>query len=659
MYNHVMNLNSKKTVIIFLSMIFFYIVNLSNCFSNTMLQNNFLDKNERYDFVQFELLFGKKYEQEPLKILLGLKVTLSPKWKIYWRNPGDAGLPPEINIKNSNNIKSGNLLFPSPKRFSFYDIETFGYDEEIIFPLTIELLDNSKNISGILELNAQVCSEICVPVSHKFNLSNLNYIKNISSSLEDILLYNSTVPKLVKNNELKLISTIIEGKKLKFNFLNNLNIKPNDIIVEDIDGNIYKKPIYSSKNKILEVIIDANTKKANYLNKYIKLTFLANNISYEKVIKGSKKLKNNNLDYNLNSNKYFGFEIILIAFLGGIILNFMPCVLPVLSIKMVQLVSYRSSNKDIYRNKIFFNILGILTTFLLLAITAHLIKIAGNIVGWGIQFQNQYFVFFMIILTLFFSLNLLGFFQYFIPSKILTVLSYKKEGFLGDFLTGMFLTLLATPCTAPLVGTAIGFALSGSTFQIYSVLLIMGIGLSIPLILILIFPPIITLLPKPGNWLLVFKKIMGLLLLLTTMWLTSIFLELNNNNNNTISKNDNDSELLINWDINNNINLPEELVKQGNIVFLDVTADWCLTCLVNKTFVLDTQDVNQLFKKNNVTILRLDWTKPNKNINLFLANNGRFGIPFNKIYGPSMRKGIIFPELLSIKIIRKYIEIVK
>ncbi|MDC0093239.1 protein-disulfide reductase DsbD family protein [Alphaproteobacteria bacterium] len=658
MYNHVMNLNLKKTVIIFLSFVFFYIVNLGICYSNTLLQNKFLDKNESYDFVKFDLLFGKKYDQEPSKILLGLKVTLLPKWKIYWRNPGDAGLPPEINIKSANNIKSVDLLFPSPKRFNFYDIETFGYDEEIIFPLIIKSLDNSKSISGILEFNAQVCSEICVPVNHKFNLLNFNYTNNVSSSLEDILSYNSTVPKLLKNNQLKLLSTIIEDNKLKFNFLNDVNIKPTDIIIEDMEGNIYQKPIYSIKNKTLEVVIDINTSKVDYLNKYTKLTFITNDVSYERVIKDLKIIENNNQDKKINPNSYFGFEIILIAFLGGLILNFMPCVLPILSLKMVQLVSYRTLNKYIYRNKIFFNILGILTTFLLFAITAHLIKTAGNIVGWGIQFQNSYFVFFMIMLTLFFSLNLFGFFQYFIPSKILTILSYKKEGLLGDFLTGMFLTLLATPCTAPFVGTAIGFALSGSTLEIYTILLIMGIGLSTPLILILIFPAIISLLPKPGNWLIIFKKIMGLLLLLTTLWLTSIFLELNNNNNKII-KNFNDSELIINWNIKNNINLPNELVKQGNIVFIDITADWCLTCLVNKNLVLDTEEVTKLFKKYNVVTLRLDWTKPNGDIKKFLVKNGRFGIPFNKIYGPLIPNGRILPELLSVKLIREYIETAK
>ncbi|MDG2458554.1 MAG: protein-disulfide reductase DsbD family protein, partial [Alphaproteobacteria bacterium] len=495
------------------------------------MPNKFFENNEKYNFVQFDLLFGKKYEQEPSKILLGLKVTLSPKWKIYWRNPGDAGLPPEINIQSTNNIKSADLLFPSPKRFNFYDIETFGYDEEVIFPLIIKPLDNYNSLSGILELNAQVCSEICVPVNHKFNLSNINYSNNISSSLEEILLYDSTVPKLLKNNQLKLMSTVVENNKLKLNFLNNLKIKPTDIIVEDIEGNIYQKPIYSSRNKTLEIIIDINMINADFLKKYIKLTFLTNDISYETVITNLVKLKNNNLDDKNNSNSYLDFEIILIAFLGGIILNFMPCVLPILSLKMVQLVSYRTLKKNIYTNKIFFNILGILTTFLLFAITAHLIKTAGNIVGWGIQFQNPYFIFFMITLTLFFSLNLFGVFQYFIPSKILTVLSYRKEGFIGDFLTGISLTLLATPCTAPLVGTAIGFALSGNTLQIYTILMVMGIGLSTPLILILIFPKIVSLIPKPGNWLIIFKKIMGLLLLLTTVWLISIFVELNSNTN--------------------------------------------------------------------------------------------------------------------------------
>ena len=151
---------------------------------------------------------------------------------------------------------------------------------------------------------------------------------------------------------------------------------------------------------------------------------------------------------------------------------------------------------------------------------------------------------------------------------------------------------------------------------------------------------------------------MGLLLLLTTVWLISIFVELNSNTNK-ISKNYSDNELIINWDIDNNFNLPDELVKNGNIVFVDVTADWCLTCKVNKFFVIDTKEITELFKKNNVNVLRLDWTKPNEKIKQFLAQKGRYGIPFNEIYSPLIPNGKIFPELLTLKVIKEYLAIAK
>ena len=118
------------------------------------------------------LLSGDLHGADP-EIVLGLKVILSPGWKIYWRNPGDAGLPPEVDWKKSKNIKSLKLLFPNPKRFNFYEIETFGYENEVIFPLEIDMLDKDKSLSGILEFNAQVCSKICVPVKKIFNLFNL------------------------------------------------------------------------------------------------------------------------------------------------------------------------------------------------------------------------------------------------------------------------------------------------------------------------------------------------------------------------------------------------------------------------------------------------------------------------------------------------------
>ena len=654
MYNNVVSLKYHKTVFIFLCLIFANFLNINNCFSNSLSSNNTLENNENYKFVNFELLFGKKSKGNLSEILLGLKVNLAPKWKIYWRNPGDAGLPPEINLDNANNIKSGNLLYPNPKRFNFFGIETFGYEKKVIFPLEIILKDQRQSLSGHLEFNAQVCSEICVPVNHKFNLNKLNLDYKSKIQLEEINRYKKQVPRLV-DQDLKLVSSNFNKNNLELSFENNLKIKPYDIIVEDSKGFIYSKPNYSFKENLLNLSINLNKGK-NYNLSELKLTFLTDNYSYEASVRDFRVEKKNNV---INSaNNFIGLEFLIIAFLGGFILNFMPCVLPVLSLKMIQLVSLTSKSRKVYNKKIFFNILGVLTTFIILGVITYFIKATGNLVGWGIQFQNPFFLIFMIVLTAFFAFNLLGLFHYFLPPKLLSILSYKGEGYIADFLTGMFLTFLATPCTAPLVGTAIGFALSGGAIEIFSILLTMGIGLSFPLILFGFFPVIISFIPKPGNWLLIFKKIMALLLLATSMWLISILVQLESKANK-LSLSNVYNKTIINWNINSNFNLPNQLAREGETVFIDITADWCLTCKVNKIFVIDTKEVEEIFNENNVKVLRLDWTKPNEKIKKFLALKGRYGIPYNEIYSPLILDGKILPELLSVKVIKEYLDLAK
>ncbi len=641
-------------VLLFFTLISSFYVSKSE--SSILVSNQNTMTNENYDFVKFNVLFGKILENSPTKILIGLKVNLLPDWKIYWRNPGDAGLPPEIKWETGNNIKSINLLFPNPKRFNFFGIETFGYENEVIFPIVIERVNKNKKISGPLQFEAQVCSEICVPVNYNYDLKNLTYNDKNISKLKDILKYKNKVPKLLGSKDLELLSYDQFDDKLKLSFKNKFIVSLYDIIVEDNKEFIFEKPTYSKNGQLLNLTINFKDKK-DYEFKFLKLTFLSNDISYEKIITKQSNLPNKNL-LQFNENKIsIGFEIFTIALIGGFILNFMPCVLPVLSLKMIQLVNLRTENKVIFRKKISFNVLGILTSFLLLAFGTYIVKSAGELVGWGVQFQNPSFLIFMILLTAFFGFNLLGLINFFLPPKVLNFLSYRGEGFVGDFITGITLTLLATPCTAPLVGTAVGFALSGGTLEIFSILLIMGLGLSLPLILILLFPKIISIIPKPGKWLVTFKKIMAIFLLLTSIWLiniltkleTKIETNLNNYSNLEIYK----------WDINKNFSLPNQLAAKGEIVFVDITADWCITCQVNKALVLETKQVSEIFKRNNVKVLVLDWTKPNENIKKFLTKKERFGIPYNEIYGPLLLNGKILSELLTIKEIKKFIKIAK
>lgn len=650
MNNHQVSFKFIKILILFVCSFYINFNEVKKSYGSLSIKNNIDEPSQNLEFVKFNLLFGQKLTNQFNDYLLGLEVNLLPKWKIYWKNPGDAGLPPEISWKNAGNVDSVSLLYPMPKRFIFFDIQTFGYENEVVFPLEIKLIDKEKKLSGFLDLNAQICSEICVPITQKFDLNKLNFIKEDTTSFKKIINYKNKIPKRVTKEQLDLVSINIHKEVVSLKFKNYAISSINDVIIEDENGFINYKPEILGNNDNLNIKFNKINKEIN--PQILKLTFLTNDIGYETTF-------DNLNDYLLENPSVYslGLQIIFIAFVGGLILNFMPCVLPVLSLKMVQLVSYRTESAWVFRKKLLFNILGILTTFLLLSILAILIKSTGDYVGWGIQFQSPYFLVFMILLTCFFAFNLFGVFHYFLPSKVLSFLSYNKDGYLGDFVTGVFLTFLATPCTAPLVGTAIGFALSGNILEIFSILLVMGVGLSLPLILLLFFPSIIKIIPKPGNWLNTFKKIMGFLLLLTSIWLMSILYSLLISTNPLSNVKKEDYE--IRWDIEKNLLYPSQLAKEGEIVFVDITADWCITCKVNKNLVLNNPEIVEMFSKNNVKFLQLDWTKPNDKIKEFLALKNRYGLPYNEIYSSSIPNGKILPEILSKKIVKEFIDMAK
>ncbi|MGA0411406.1 MAG: protein-disulfide reductase DsbD domain-containing protein [Candidatus Puniceispirillales bacterium] len=650
MNNHQVSFKFIKILILFVCSFYINFNEVKKSYGSLSIKNNIDEPSQNLEFVKFNLLFGQKLTNQFNDYLLGLEVNLLPKWKIYWKNPGDAGLPPEISWKNAGNVDSVSLLYPMPKRFIFFDIQTFGYENEVVFPLEIKLIDKEKKLSGFLDLNAQICSEICVPITQKFDLNKLNFIKEDTTSFKKIINYKNKIPKRVTKEQLDLVSINIHKEVVSLKFKNYAISSINDVIIEDENGFINYKPEILGNNDNLNIKFNKINKEIN--PQILKLTFLTNDIGYETTF-------DNLNDYLLENPSVYslGLQIIFIAFVGGLLLNFMPCVLPVLSLKMVQLVSYRTESVWVFRKKLLFNILGILTTFLLLSILAILIKSTGDYVGWGIQFQSPYFLVFMILLTCFFAFNLFGVFHYFLPSKVLSFLSYNKDGYLGDFVTGVFLTFLATPCTAPLVGTAIGFALSGNILEIFSILLVMGVGLSLPLILLLFFPSIIKIIPKPGNWLNTFKKIMGFLLLLTSIWLMSILYSLLISTNPLSNVKKEDYE--IRWDIEKNLLYPSQLAKEGEIVFVDITADWCITCKVNKNLVLNNPEIVEMFSKNNVKFLQLDWTKPNDKIKEFLALKNRYGLPYNEIYSSSIPNGKILPEILSKKIVKEFIDMAK
>ena len=387
-------------------------------------------------------------------------------------------------------------------------------------------------------------------------------------------------------------------------------------------------------------------------------------------------------EYRITENIFLFY--LFIAFIGGLILNLMPCVFPVLSIKLMSVLE----NKNYSTRISFINTsMGIISSFLLLSVIFFILQQYNFAISWGMQFQQPYFLLVITFILMIFMLSMFDKFEFKTPKFLLSKFFYNSNSnrFFKDYFNGFFATLLATPCSAPFVGTAITAAFTQTPLMMFSIFFFMGVGMSIPYLIIAMFPNLVTILPKSGKWMIYLKYFLGLLLLLTILWISNINLNyfnyyffiflflifilllylINIKFNSFITS----VSLLIillvfsnfkffhqnltdtidkNW-----INFIEvdidHLVSENNIIFIDITADWCATCQFNKVNVLNNKSVTDLFIKNNIMLIRADWTKPNKQINDFLNKYNKFGIPFNAFFSKDYPSGLILSELLSEK----------
>jgi suppressor for copper-sensitivity B len=214
-----------------------------------------------------------------------------------------------------------------------------------------------------------------------------------------------------------------------------------------------------------------------------------------------------------------------------------------------------------------------------------------------------------------------------------------------EFLTGMLATLLATPCSAPFLGTALGFALSQGALQIFLIFTAVGLGLALPYMLVAVWPQSVHALPKPGRWMITLRRVLAVFLLLTAIWLGAIVAAQKTNwldmpVGGATSKTD------LPWQYFDP-NKIGQYVATGKIVFVDVTADWCLTCKLNERVVINSTKIRELLTAPDVVLMRADWTRPDAVISAYLASFGRYGIPFNAVYSKSNPTGLPLPELLS------------
>ncbi|CAA6605324.1 Cytochrome c-type biogenesis protein DsbD, protein-disulfide reductase [Rhodospirillaceae bacterium LM-1] len=624
---------------------------------------------------------------EAERLAFGLEFSLKSDWKIYWRSPGDAGYPPKMDWKGSDNLAQMLVSWPAPERFTILGIETIGYKHEVVLPLEARLASPGQPLRLKLSLDVLACKDICIPVMAELALDLPKGPAGAALEAQRINQFTARVPGDGTGHGLSLIRAERLGDKtLIVEARADPPFEKPDLFVEGPEGFFFSAPKTTLEKRgqlaRFEVgVVDAP--KQGLAGAPLVITLADGKRGLEASLTPAEAQPAKPQMASL-------LGMIGLALLGGLILNLMPCVLPVLSLKIMSLIGHGGAERGQIRINFIASAMGILASFLILGLAAVGLKLTGNAVGWGLQFQEPLFLSFLATLVVLFAANMAGIFEIGIPHWLGgsgRALGHP-HGLAQHFAAGMFATLLATPCSAPFLGTAVGFALAAGPLEILTVFLCLGLGMAGPYLAVAAWPQLAASLPRPGLWMVRLKQALSLALLATALWLLSVieaqagyfsalavallllltvaFLFLRQKLSIPAfglaallaallaipaprlmpapMPTTKASEAF--WQPFDEAAIPG-LVNGGKRVFVDVTADWCVTCQVNKRLVLNRDAVHALLTAPGTVAMKADWTKPNAAIGAYLAKFGRYGIPFNVVYGPGAPQGIALPELLS------------
>ncbi|MCH1376789.1 MAG: thioredoxin family protein [Alphaproteobacteria bacterium] len=633
---------------------------------------------------------------------LGLEFRLAPGWKIYWRTPGEAGLPPTLDLQMANGAPlQSQIEWPVPKRFNAFGFDNFGYADAVILPVAVRGYDRGAALQIRGQIEALVCSDICVPLAGALRLDLADGPAEPSSMAMVIAQFAAKVPRINALSPIKIATAWQSGSQLKIGFA--ATSQPvTEVFVEGPAGIAFKQPVFANNIAVIDVEGDLKTPLAGQT---VDLTVIAGDdfttqsiiVAKDAPLAGSFAA-GKPMPTDAGAMAQF-WTVIGFAFLGGLILNLMPCVLPVLAIKLAAIIEASGQSRGFVRLRFGAGAMGILSSFAILAAGLAALRLAGGQIGWGIQFQSPVFLAIMLLVLGLFTLNMLD--RFFLPIPAFLQASFRGDGqntngqntnqqarpaiLFGDFMAGMLATLLATPCSAPFVGSAVTVALTGDMAQLFAVFMAMGAGLAAPWGLVVLFPALVGFLPRPGHWMVWLKRGLAGLLIATMIWLGWLLQTIQGGPAALLLLGLIGFVLLailcrqkigillagaglfaglaflpapaivapqangLVWQVWSN-DASAAARAEGKLVFVDVTADWCITCKANKALVLETAPIAPmlaaLVDDGKLVMLKADWTRPDPRIAAFLASHDRFGIPFNIIYGPKAPEGVLLGELL-------------
>jgi thiol:disulfide interchange protein len=659
------------------------------------------------------------------QVWLGVRQKIKPEWHTYWRNPGESGIGTSIKWTLPDGVRVGEIQWPTPHRIKQGDIINYGYEDSVTLLSALTIPRDAAIGSSIpveAKVNWLVCKDVCIPQQTEVALS-LNVVAPktertaANAHIRDALTSLPTVAPWT-------ISAQSDGKRIL------LTIK--DIAASEVQSAMFIPQQQGWITDLAEQVLsveqnqptlniqssDTALTKDDQLSGVLTITSERNGVAstlgytfsapVEVVAAGSlpvpkvSTVKSSKL-VNTNDSADLGIALaLLFAFLGGVILNLMPCVFPVLSLKALSLAKHAHADPLATRLHGVLYAAGVLVSFTLLGIALLVLKAGGSQVGWGFQFQSPLFVLVVAYLIFTVGLNLSGVFTAGSSFAGIGSKLADRGGYSGSFFTGVLAVIVATPCTAPLMGGAISYALAQPAFVLIAVLLAMGVGLALPYLLLSFFPVLQRALPRPGAWMERMKQALAFPMYATAIWLVWVLTQQAGANAAAIALTGMLSIAFAAWLFTitrlsqarwrhaataaaiallalaliggyKGIQFAgtttqataahadsepytaarlQALRAEGKPVFINLTAAWCITCLVNERVALSSAEFKATLEEKGITYLKGDWTNQDPEISALLSEFGRSGVPLYVFYPAGKDSApVVLPQLLTPQVV--------
>lgn len=671
------------------------------------------------DQVRAELMAWAPQGVEPGKpVWVGLQIAHQPEWHTYWKNSGDSGLPTVLEWQLPTGITAGDIAWPTPKKIPIGTLANYGYENTVLLPVPLTVAKSFNGTQLDIKLKAAwlVCKKECIPQEGDFTL---NIPVKSSTALQGGLFQAAfdaaPKPLAVGASQIEVSGQAIKvalsglpasltGKTLAFFPETGSVIEPAAQWTQSWQGNVWTAqiPLSGQRNEsptVMPVVV-AFEKMSYRIEAPVKGPWPA--VAAAAQVPPA-------LDAALKANATSGaaplqtsavpmtlWLALLGALVGGMILNLMPCVFPVLAIKVVSFVNVKDQRTRVATGLAY--TAGVTLSFLALGALLLGLRAAGEQLGWGFQLQSPAVVAGLAVLFTLLGLNLAGLFEFgnFLPSRVASL--QAKNPTVDSFLSGVLATAIASPCTAPFMGASLGYAVGLPAVQALAVFAAIGLGMALPYLAASAVPSVANLLPRPGAWMVTFKQLMAFPMFATVVWLVWVLgqqsgidgagallgvlilmsliiwaLTLKGRARTVIATLSIASFAAFIWATGQNITRiqsnaaatsslahgwqawepgkVEQLTASGQSVFVDFTAAWCVTCQYNKKTTLSNADVLADVAAKKVVLLRADWTRRDPAVTAALAQLGRSGVPVYVIYKPG-RAPVVLSEILSVDDVR-------